>query len=53
MVRSRASPPLKEEEWIILLDIYLRHRGEALTASHPMLLESQRSPEPAWRADGT
>ncbi len=31
---------LTEDEWIVLLDIYLTHRGQRLQAQHPALLEA-------------
>ena len=40
MSQPDRSPPLTEEEWIILLDLYLRRRGEAITASDPAVIEA-------------
>jgi hypothetical protein len=34
------SLPLTDEEWIVLLDVYLSHRGQRLPTQHRALLEA-------------
>ena len=43
MSNRHPSPPLLEDEWIVLLDVYLSHRNENLAAKHPALLRASET----------
>jgi hypothetical protein len=37
------SPPLLEEEWVLLLDTYLSHQGKSLSPTHPAIVSASRT----------
>ncbi len=37
------SPPLLEDEWVLLLDVYLSHRAENLSASHSAIVGASKT----------
>lgn len=51
-VTQMTSARLTEDEWTLLLDVYLSHRGERLTAHHPVVIEASEILTRLGRAEG-
>jgi hypothetical protein len=43
MTDRHATRQLSEEEWIVLLDVYLTHGGQALSAKHPAVIKASET----------
>lgn len=51
-VPTGRSPALNEDEWIVLLDVYLHHRSSSLSPSHPAVAEASQTLNVLGRATG-
>ncbi len=40
MNNRHASPPLLEDEWVLLLDVYLSHRSGSVPSAHPAIVNA-------------